>query len=184
MDLAKKDDVLLSHLSVDELKKLHDRAAKVLAKVKTLLPPNGPARMAKLGKLFASHQISYALGSASEAKYLKSQGLPVEAVAPEEGTVAWINHLMISSRSEHIDLGYELLQEMLEPKTQKDLADTTRSNPVNPGATFLLSQGLKLPFNFQENEKNLNHSHFVQNVPGGKHIAIFWSEVRPQINEQ
>ena len=62
-----------------------------------------------LVNLFKSGEVVIADGNSAQAKRMKEAGLPVQWIAPAEGTLSWVCGFGISSRAENIDAAYRLI---------------------------------------------------------------------------
>src|ERR1700679_251638 len=84
----------------------------------------------ELTNLFQNHEIVLAMGWPLMTNQLRKSGFPVGETIPKENTTGWIDHLMITAGSENKDLAYQFVEFMIEPQTQKKVADVTGYTPA------------------------------------------------------
>jgi putative spermidine/putrescine transport system substrate-binding protein/spermidine/putrescine transport system substrate-binding protein len=103
-----------------------------------------------LVKMFRTGQVVVAMGWPLTAYDLKSLGMPVEQIIPEQdNTTGWVDYLMIPERSKHTDLAYKLVKHLSDKRAQGYVARITHTIPANNQAD---SGGLTMP----EREKYKN----------------------------
>lgn len=68
--------------------------------------------------LFKTGEVVVANGGRGTAQDMKDEGLPVEWVAPTEGTWSWICGLGITSKATNTDAAYKLLNYYADPEAQ------------------------------------------------------------------
>ena len=68
--------------------------------------------------LFKTGEVVVANGGRGTAQDMQDEGLPVEWVAPAEGTWSWICGLGITSKAENTDAAYKLLNYYASPEAQ------------------------------------------------------------------
>lgn len=68
--------------------------------------------------LFKTGEVVVANGGRGTAQDMQDEGLPVEWVAPTEGTWSWICGLGITSKAENTDAAYKLLNYYASPEAQ------------------------------------------------------------------
>lgn len=64
----------------------------------------------------------------------QSEGAPVEAILPEEGSTGWSDTWMISSKAEHPNCAYEWMNWISSPKVQAQVAEWFGEAPANAKA--------------------------------------------------
>jgi putative spermidine/putrescine transport system substrate-binding protein len=69
-----------------------------------------------------------------QVNFLKSQGVPVDSVFPEEGVTGWSDTTMMHIEAPHPNCAYMWLEWSLNPKLQGDLAAWFGSVPAVPAA--------------------------------------------------
>jgi putative spermidine/putrescine transport system substrate-binding protein len=69
-----------------------------------------------------------------QVNFLKSQGVPVDSVFPEEGVTGWSDTTMMHIEAPHPNCAYKWLEWSLNPKLQGDLAAWFGSVPAVPAA--------------------------------------------------
>jgi len=83
--------------------------------------------------LFKSGEIVMADGGRGSAAQLQAAGQPVEWVAPEEGAMAWVCGLGITSDAQNIPAAYKLINYFVSPPAQA-LIGQSGLTVVNPAA--------------------------------------------------
>jgi spermidine/putrescine-binding protein len=71
-----------------------------------------------LVNLFKSGEVVISDGNSGQAKRLQQAGVPVEWVAPSEGTLSWVCGFGISSRAENLQAAYRLINWQASAKAQ------------------------------------------------------------------
>lgn len=92
--------------------------------------------------LFKTGEVVVANGGRGTAQDMQSEGLPVEWIAPTEGTWSWICGLGITSKAKNTDAAYKLLNYYASPEAQ---AISARNGFVitNPEAEPLVPKKFK-----------------------------------------
>jgi spermidine/putrescine-binding protein len=83
--------------------------------------------------LFKSGEVVIADGGRGSAAQLQAAGQPVEWVAPEEGAMAWVCGLGISTDAQNIPAAYKLINYFVSPPAQAMIAQAGLT-VVNPAA--------------------------------------------------
>ena len=71
-----------------------------------------------LVNLFKSGEVVISDGNSGQAKRMQDAGLPVEWIAPDEGTLSWVCGFGITSKAENLDAAYRLINWQASPKAQ------------------------------------------------------------------
>ena len=71
-----------------------------------------------LVNLFKSGEVVISDGNSGQAKRMNEAGLPVEWVAPDEGTLSWVCGFGITSKAENLDAAYRLINWQASAKAQ------------------------------------------------------------------
>jgi len=71
-----------------------------------------------LVNLFKSGEVVIADGNSAQAKRMQEAGLPVEWIAPSEGTLSWVCGFGITSKAQNLQAAYRLINWQASPKAQ------------------------------------------------------------------
>src|SRR6266487_91011 len=96
---------------------------------------------------------------------LRKLGFPIGETIPKENTTGWIDHMMITAASEHQELATEFLEYLVEPRTQKRLADVTGYIPANPRAAEFMTAEEKKSLHLDDVDNYQKRIYFWQNYP-------------------
>lgn len=97
---------------------------------------------ASLVNLFKSGEVDIADGGRGTAEAMVRDGVPVEWIAPREGTLSWVCGLAITSSAENLDAAYKLIDYYASPQAQAISAEDGFI-AMNPGALKLLPPDLR-----------------------------------------
>jgi len=103
---------------------------------------------------------------------------PVGETIPRENTTGWIDHLMITSASDHKDLAYKFLEYMIQAKTQKLVTDVTHYTPANPQAGQLMTADERKVLHLDDVDNYQKRIYFWQDVPRRPKYTEIWNEVK------
>lgn len=132
----------------------------------------------ELTNLFENHEIVAAMGWPLMTNQLRQANFPIAETIPKENTTGWIDHLMITSASTHKELAAEFLEYMIEPKTQKAVADVTGYDPANPQAAQFMTAGQKKALHLNDVDEYMTHIYFWRQVPRREKYNEIWNEVK------
>jgi spermidine/putrescine-binding protein len=132
----------------------------------------------ELTNLFESHEIQIAMGWPLMTNQLRARHFPIGETIPKENTTGWIDHLMITANSTHQDLAYQLIEYLVEPKTQKQIVAVTGYLPVNLGVTEYLTSDEKRSLHLDDLDHYQKRIYFWQNVPRRDKYNEIWNEVK------
>jgi spermidine/putrescine-binding protein len=132
----------------------------------------------ELTNLFESHEVQIAMGWPLMTNQLRARHFPIGETIPKENTTGWIDHLMITANSTHQDLAYQLIEYLVEPKTQKQVVAVTGYLPVNPGVTEYLTADEKRNLHLDDLDHYQKRIYFWQNVPRRDKYNEIWNEVK------
>jgi spermidine/putrescine-binding protein len=132
----------------------------------------------ELTNLFENHEIVAAMGWPLMTNQLRKAGFPIAETIPKENTTGWIDHLMITSASEHKELATEFLEYMIEPKTQKMVTDVTGYDPANPRTADLMTDEQKKSLHLDDVDEYMKRIYFWQQVPRRDKYNEIWNEVK------
>jgi spermidine/putrescine-binding protein len=132
----------------------------------------------ELTNLFENHEIVAAMGWPLTTNQLRAAKFPIAETIPQENTTGWIDHLMITTASEHKDLATEFLEYMIEAKTQKMVTDVTGYDPANPHAAEFMTDEQKKSLHLDNVDEYMTRIYFWQNVPRRNKYNEIWNEVK------
>jgi spermidine/putrescine-binding protein len=132
----------------------------------------------ELTNLFENHEIVAAMGWPLTTNQLRAAKFPIAETIPQENTTGWIDHLMITTASEHKDLATEFLEYMIEAKTQKMVTDVTGYDPANPHAAEFMTDEQKKSLHLDNVDEYMTRIYFWQNVPRRDKYNEIWNEVK------
>jgi putative spermidine/putrescine transport system substrate-binding protein/spermidine/putrescine transport system substrate-binding protein len=133
---------------------------------------------AELTNLFENHEVILAMGWPLMTNQLRKLNFPIGETIPKENTTGWIDHLMITSASEHKDLAAEFLEYMIEAKTQKAVADITGYDPANPQAAEFMPEDQRKSLHLDNVDLYMTRIYFWQQVPRRDKYNEIWNEVK------
>jgi spermidine/putrescine-binding protein len=132
----------------------------------------------ELTNLFQNHEIVAAMGWPLTTNQLRAAGFPIAETIPKENTTGWIDHLMITTASEHKELATEFLEYMIEAKTQKMVTDVTGYDPANPRAADFMTEAQKKSLHLDNVDEYMTRIYFWQNVPRRDKYNEIWNEIK------
>ncbi len=132
----------------------------------------------ELTNLFENHEIVAAMGWPLTTNQLRAAKFPIGETIPRENTTGWIDHLMITTASEHKDLATEFLEYMIEAKTQKMVTDVTGYDPANPHAAALMTDEQRKSLHLDDVDEYMTRIYFWQNVPRRDKYNEIWNEIK------
>ena len=109
---------------------------------------------------------------------LRKANFPIGETIPKENTTVWIDHLMITSASEHKELAAEFLEYMIEAKTQKAVADVTGYDPANPQAAQFMKEDQRKSLHLDNVDLYMTRIYFWQQVSRRDKYNEIWNEVK------
>ncbi len=173
LGFGKQDPAAIYNLSDAQLEQVKQKLLELKPNVRKLWTTGG-----ELTNLFQNHEVIAAMGWPLVTNQLRKSGLPIEETIPAEGTTGWIDHLMITSASEHKDLAYALLNYMIAAQTQKMLSDVTGYDPSNPQAATLMTAEQRHGLHLDEVDAYQKQIVFWQDVPRRARYTEIWNEVK------
>jgi spermidine/putrescine-binding protein len=132
----------------------------------------------ELTNLFQNHEIVAAMGWPLTTNQLRAAGFPIGETIPKENTTGWIDHLMITTASEHKELATDFLEYMIEAKTQKMVTDVTGYDPANPHAADSMTDAQKKSLHLDNVDEYMTRIYFWQNVPRRDKYNEIWNEIK------
>ncbi len=169
----KPDPSALYNLTDEQLEKVKQKLLDLKPNIRKYWSTGG-----ELINLFENHEIVVAMGWPLMTNQLRKQNFPIGETIPAENTTGWIDHLMITTASEHKDLAYELLEYMVEAKTQKMVADVTGYVPSNPKAAEFMAPEEKSSLHLDDPDHYMERIYFWQHVPRRDKYNQIWNEVK------
>jgi spermidine/putrescine-binding protein len=169
----KPDPTALYDLNDDQLEKVKAKLLALKPNVRKMWSTGG-----ELTNLFESREVQIAMGWPLMTNQLLARHFPIAETIPKENTTGWIDHLMITSGSEHKDLAYQLLEYLSQARTQQQVTAVTGYLPANPDVAAYVSveEGRKLHLDDLKNYQS--HIYFWQNVPRRDKYNQIWNEVK------
>lgn len=169
----KPDPNHLYNLSDEELEKVKQKLLELKPSIRKIWTTGG-----ELTNLFENHEIVAAMGWPLMSNQLRKVRFPIGETIPQENTTGWIDHLMITSASEHKELAEEFLEYMVEAKTQKQVADVTGYVPANPQAAQYMSVEDRQNLHLDDVDQYMARIYFWQHVPRRDKYNEIWNEVK------
>lgn len=169
----KPDPSQLYNLSDEQLAKVKAKLIELKPNIRKMWSTGG-----ELTNLFESHEVQIAMGWPLMTNQLRARHFPIAETIPKENTTGWIDHLMITSGSEHKELAHQLLEYLIEAQTQKQVSAVTGYLPANPGVAQYLSADEKRNLHLDDLESYQKHIYFWQNVPRRDKYNQIWNEVK------
>ena len=169
----KPDPDHLYNLSDAELEKVKQKLLELKPNIRKIWSTGG-----ELTNLFENHEIVAAMGWPLMTNQLRKTGFPIGETIPKENTTGWIDHLMITSASEHKELAEEFLEYMIEAKTQKGVSEVTGYGPANPGAGEFMTSQEKTNLHLDDADAYMARIYFWEDVPRRAKYIEIWNEVK------
>lgn len=167
------DPSALYNLTDEQLEKVRAKLIALKPNIRKIWSTGG-----ELTNLFESREVEIAMGWPLMTNQLRVRHFPIGETIPKENTTGWIDHLMITSGSEHRDLAYQLLEYLIEPQTQKQVVAVTSYLPANPAVAQYLTADQKRNLHLDDLENYQKHIYFWQNVPRRDKYNQIWNEVK------
>lgn len=169
----KPDPSHLYNLSDAELENVKKKLIELKPNIRKIWTTGG-----ELTNLFENHEIVAAMGWPLMTNQLREVHFPIGETIPKENTTGWIDHLMITSASEHEELATQFLEYMIEAKTQKMVSDVTGYDPANPQAGQDMSEEQRKALHLDDVDDYMTHIYFWQQVPRREKYNEIWNEVK------
>jgi spermidine/putrescine-binding protein len=132
----------------------------------------------ELTNLFENHEIVIAMGWPLTTNQLRKAGFPIKELIPKENTTGWIDHLGITTASQHKALAERFLEYMIEAQTQKKVTDVTGYSPANAGSTAFMTDAEKASLHMDDPDAYMQRIYFWQDVPRRHKYNEIWNEVK------
>ena len=169
----KPDPSHLYNLTDEELNNVKKKLVELKPNIRKMWSTGG-----ELTNLFENHEVVAAMGWPLMSNQLRKANFPIGETIPKENTTGWIDHLMITSASEHKDLAAEFLEYMIEAKTQKAVADVTGYDPANPQAAEFMTEDQRKSLHLDNVDLYMTRIYFWQQVPRRDKYNEIWNEVK------
>jgi putative spermidine/putrescine transport system substrate-binding protein/spermidine/putrescine transport system substrate-binding protein len=169
----KPDPGALYNLTDEQLDRVKQKLIELKPNIRKMWSTGG-----ELTNLFENHEVNIAMGWPLMTNQLRQRHFPIGETIPKENTTGWIDHLMITSASEHTDLDYELLEYLIEPPTQKQVVALTGYLPANPDVAQFLTADEKKNLHLDDLDTYQKRIYFWQNVPRRDKYNQVWNEVK------
>jgi len=169
----KPDPGHLYNLTDDELQNVKKKLIELKPNIRKMWSTGG-----ELTNLFENHEVVAAMGWPLMTNQLRKVNFPIGETIPKENTTGWIDHLMITSVSEHKDLAVQFLEYMIEARTQKAVTDVTGYDPANPQAAQFMTDEQKKSLHLDNVDQYMTRIYFWQQVPRRDKYNEIWNEVK------
>ena len=169
----KPDPNHLYNLTDEELEKVKTKLLELKPNIRKFWSTGG-----ELTNLFENHEVVAAMGWPLMTSQLRKAGFPIAETIPKENTTGWIDHLMITSASDHKELATEFLEYMIEPKTQNIVTDVTGYDPANPRAADSMTDDQKKSLHLDDVDEYMKRIYFWQQVARRDKYNEIWNEVK------
>ncbi len=151
-----------------------------LVKAKLLaLMPRQWSTASELTNLFENHEVIAAMGWPLITNQLRKSGFPARDLVPKERTTGWIDYLMIPNASHNKTLAREFLEYLLEPETQRWVAEVTGYAPVDNTATtvqqFTADERVALHL---DDKNSQEYVYLWQVLPARAEYTKVWNDVK------
>ena len=169
----KPDPSALYNLSDEQLEKVKQKLIELKPNIRKMWSTGG-----ELTNLFENREVRIAMGWPLMTNQLRQRHFPIGETIPKENTTGWIDHLMITSASEHKDLAYHLIEYLIEPGTQKQVGAVTGYLPANPEVAQFLTADEKKNLHLDDLDNYQKRIYFWQNVRRRDKYNQIWNEVK------
>ncbi|MGH9682706.1 MAG: ABC transporter substrate-binding protein [Candidatus Acidiferrales bacterium] len=169
----KPDPSHLYNLSDAELDNVKKKLIQLKPNIRKIWTTGG-----ELTNLFENREIVAAMGWPLMTNQLRKVHFPIGETIPKENTTGWIDHLMITSASEHKQLATQFLEYMIEAKTQKMVSDVTGYDPANPQAGQYMTEDQRKALHLDNVNDYMTRIYFWQQVPRREKYNEIWNEVK------
>jgi spermidine/putrescine-binding protein len=169
----KPDPSALYNLTDEQLESVKQKLLLLKPNIRKMWTTGG-----ELTNLFESHEVQIAMGWPLMTNQLFARNFPIGETIPKENTTGWIDHLMITTASDHKDLAYQLIKYLTDAQVQKQVVAITGYLPANPDVAQYISAEEKKKLHLDDLDNYPKHIYFWQNVPRRDKYNQIWNEVR------
>lgn len=161
---------------LDVVAQLEGSQDKAFAALKKLRPnvSRFPFTPAELDNALLQQDVWVAPNSDSRTNLLASQGAPLKFINPKEGSGAWMVYLDIPKGTPNKDLALKLMNYVLSPDVQAQLALDAEVGPVNR-KTQLSEQAKAKGLAFGEAVEHMMPLHWENVVPNLQDLTDRWN---------
>ncbi len=163
----------LYNLSDGELERTKAKLLELKPNIRKIWATGG-----ELTNLFENHEVVAAMGWPLMTNQLRHLNFPIGETIPKENTTGWIDHMMITSASEHQELATEFLEYLVEPRTQEEVASVTGYIPANPSAADYMTRDEKASLHLDDVDNYQKRIYFWQDMPRRAKYTEIWNEVK------
>ncbi|HUE05378.1 MAG TPA: ABC transporter substrate-binding protein [Bryobacteraceae bacterium] len=167
------DPHALYNLTDEQLEKVKAKLLELKPNIRKIWSTGG-----ELTNLFENHEVTVAMGWPLMTNQLRKIKFPIGETIPKENTTGWIDHLMITAASEHKDLAHQLIEYLVEAKTQKQVIAVTGYLPSNPTVAGLLTADEKKNLHLDDLDHYQQRIYFWEDVPRRDKYNQIWNEVK------
>ena len=169
----KPDPSALYNLTDEQLENVKVKLIALKPNIRKMWSTGG-----ELTNLFESHEVQIAMGWPLMTNQLRARHFPIGETIPKENTTGWIDHLMITSASDHKELAYDLLEYLIEAPTQKQVVAVTGYLPANPEVAHYISAERMKDLHLDDLAEYQKRIYFWRNVPRRDKYNQVWNEVK------
>ena len=169
----KPDPSQLYNLTDEQLEAVKKKLLELKPNIRKMWSTGG-----ELTNLFQNHEVTLAMGWPLMTNQLRKLNFPAGETIPKENTTGWIDHLMITAASEHKDLAHQLIEYLVEAKTQKQVIAVTGYLPSNPAVAALLTAEEKKNLHLDDLDHYQQRIYFWEEVPRRDKYNQIWNEVK------
>ncbi|PWT90406.1 MAG: ABC transporter substrate-binding protein [Acidobacteria bacterium] len=167
------DPAGIYHLSDEQLEAVKKKLLELKPNIRKIWTTGG-----ELTNLFQNHEIVLAMGWPLMTNQLRKLNFPIGETIPQENTTGWIDHLMITAKSENKELAEKFLEYMIEAESQKLATDVTGYTPANPNAAKLMTPDQIKHLHLDDVDAYQKRIIFWQDVPRRAKYNEMWNEVK------
>jgi putative spermidine/putrescine transport system substrate-binding protein/spermidine/putrescine transport system substrate-binding protein len=169
----KPDPRALYNLTDDQLATVKKKLLELKPNIRKIWSTGG-----ELTNLFENHEVTLAMGWPLMTNQLRKLHFPIGETIPDENTTGWIDHLMVTAASDHKQLAHQLIEYLVEAKTQKQVSDVTGYLPANPAVANLLTADERKDLHLDDLDHYQQRIYFWENVPRRAKYNQIWNEVK------
>jgi spermidine/putrescine-binding protein len=163
----------LYNLTDDQLEHVKHRLIELKPNIRKIWSTGG-----ELTNLFENHEVTLAMGWPLMTNQLRNKHFPIGETIPKENTTGWIDHLMITAASDHKELAHQLIEYLVEAKTQEMVSDVTGYLPTNTAVAQLLSDEQRKSLHLDDLDNYQKRIYFWEDVPRRDKYNQIWNEVK------
>ena len=127
------------HITLEELEKCKELTKKFTEQALTIAPSYGEMK----NILVSGDGIITCLAWAAVAGWAQAEGVNIQVVIPEEGSISYVDVITIPKGAPNIDTAYAFINKMLEPEIQAEFASSLTQLVITPEAVQYLPEEAK-----------------------------------------